>query len=166
MGTPRRAKIRDPTLERTMLKHVFSAAALALAMLLASTSPARAEPPIQLGQGWARPTVEGQMAGGAFLRIANRGGADRLLSASSPAATSVELHSMAMDGEVMKMRPVEAIEVPAGKTVELKPGGLHLMLVGLKAPLKVGASLPLTLKFEKAGELSLAVPVAQQAPAK
>ncbi len=149
-----------------MLKHVLSAATLALGMLFGSTLPARAEPPIQLSQAWARPTVEGQTAGGAFVRIANGGAGDRLLSASSPAAIAVELHTMSMDGEVMKMRQVEAIEVPAGKTVELKPGGLHLMFMGLKAPLKAGSTVPLTLKFEKAGELSVTVPVAQQAPGK
>ena len=149
-----------------MFKHRFPAAAIVLVALIASVSPARAEPPIQLSQAWARPTVEGQMAGGAFVRIANSGGADRLLSASSPAAKAVELHTMSMDGEVMKMRQLDAIELPAGKTVELKPGGLHLMFMGLKAPLKAGATLPLTLKFEKAGELTVTVPVAQQAPGK
>jgi len=69
-----------------------------------------------------------------------------------------------MEGDVMKMREVEAIELPAGKTVELKPGGLHIMLMGLKAPLKAGSSVPLTLKFEKAGEVSVKLTVATQAP--
>jgi len=104
------------------------------------------------------------MAGGAFLKIQNQGGADRLLAASSSAAGMVQLHSMAMDGNVMKMREVEAIELPAGKTVELKPGGLHIMLMGLKAPLKAGSSVPLTLKFEKAGAVTVNLTVATQAP--
>ena len=77
----------------------------------------------------------------------------------SPAAASVELHSMTMDGDVMKMRQVDAIDLPAGQTVELKPGGYHLMLIGLKAPLKAGDKFPLTLKFEKAGEVIVTVKV-------
>ena len=132
------------------------------ALLLAAACGAFAQ--VKVEQPWARPTVEGQMAGGAFLKIQNQGGADRLLAASSSAAGMVQLHSMAMDGNVMKMREVEAIELPAGKTVELKPGGLHLMLMGLKSPLKEGSKVPLTLKFEKAGEVKVEVPVAAKAP--
>ena len=132
------------------------------ALLLAAASGAFAQ--VKVEQPWARPTVEGQMAGGAFLKIQNVGGADRLLSASSSAAGMVQLHTMSMEGDVMKMREVEAIDLPAGKTVELKPGGLHLMLMGLKSPLKAGSSVPLTLKFEKAGEVKVEVPVAAKAP--
>jgi len=132
------------------------------ALLLAAASGAFAQ--VKVEQPWARPTVEGQMAGGAFLKIQNVGGADRLLSASSSAAGMVQLHTMSMEGDVMKMREVEAIDLPAGKTVELKPGGLHLMLMGLKSPLKEGSKVPLTLKFEKAGEVKVEVPVAAKAP--
>ena len=132
------------------------------ALLLAAAASALAQ--VKVEQPWARPTVEGQMAGGAFLKIQNVGGADRLLSASSSAAGMVQLHSMAMEGDVMKMREVEAIDLPAGKTVELKPGGLHLMLMGLKSPLKEGSKVPLTLKFEKAGEVKVEVPVAAKGP--
>ena len=132
------------------------------ALLLAAASGAFAQ--VKVEQPWARPTVEGQMAGGAFLKIQNVGGADRLLSASSSAAGMVQLHTMSMEGDVMKMREVEAIDLPAGTTVELKPGGLHLMLMGLKSPLKEGSKVPLTLKFEKAGEVKVEVPVAAKAP--
>jgi len=131
-------------------------------LLLAAASGAFAQ--VKVEQPWARPTVEGQMAGGAFLKIQNVGGADRLLSASSSAAGMVQLHTMSMEGDVMKMREVEAIDLPAGTTVELKPGGLHLMLMGLKSPLKEGSKVPLTLKFEKAGEVKVEVPVAAKAP--
>ncbi len=110
---------------------------------------------------WARPTVQGQNNGGGYLRIDNgKGAADRLLGASAEVATSVELHSMTMEGDVMRMRKLDAIDVPAGGTVELKPGGLHLMLMGLKAPLAAGASFPITLKFEKAGEVKAQAKVA------
>lgn len=126
-----------------------------LIVLLVSllTGVAHAQPKVE--QAWARPTAQGQAAGGGYLRIDNRtGAADRLLGASaSGVASAVELHSMSMDGDVMRMRKVDAIDVPAGGTVELKPGGLHLMLIGLSAPLKAHTMVPLVLRFEKAGEL-------------
>lgn len=124
---------------------------------------------IDIGHPNARPTNPGQQVGAGYLKLSNQGAADRLLSASSPVAASVELHSMSMEGDVMKMRQVDAIDLPAGQTVELKPGGYHLMLMGLKAPLKAGDKLPLTLKFEKAGEIVVTVnvenPKATDAPA-
>jgi copper(I)-binding protein len=126
---------------------------LAAALLL--NTVAWAQPgAIQAREAWARPTVAGQPVGGAYLQLQNTGGAaDRLLGASTSAAERVELHSMQMSGDVMRMRQVDAIELPAGATVELAPGGLHLMLMGLKAPLRAGERLPLVLRFEKAGEL-------------
>ncbi len=119
---------------------------LAAPLALAQTAPKVLEP-------WARPTVQGQAGGGGFLKIVGGAASDRLLSASAEVAASVELHTMSMDGDVMRMRQVNAIDVPAGKTVELKPGGLHIMLIGLKTPLANGSSFPLKLKFEKAGEV-------------
>ena len=113
---------------------------------------------------WARPTVAGQSAGGGYLKISGGASADRLLSASSTVARHVELHTMEMDGNVMRMRPVESVAVPAGQTVELKPGGLHVMFMGLAQPLKGGSSFPLTLRFEKAGDVTVQVKVATQAP--
>ena len=121
---------------------------------------------VQIGHPWARPTVAGQKAGGGYLTLENRGrSADRLLSARSSAAERVELHSMQMDGDVMRMRQLEAIELEPGARVELKPGGMHLMLVGLKAPLAKGAKVPLTLRFEQAGEVRVELQVEQGAPA-
>ena len=119
---------------------------------------------ITIGHPYARATVPGQPAGGGFLKLENKGGDDRLLSASAGVSGAVELHSMSMDGDVMRMRQIDAIELPAGKTVELKPGGLHIMFMGLKAPLKAGDSFPLKLKFEKAGEVTVDVKV--EAPGK
>lgn len=117
----------------------------------------------KVAQAWARPTVPGQSAGGGYLRIDNRGGApDRLIGARSDAAASVELHRMSMDGNVMRMRRVDAIDVPAGATVELKPGGLHLMLMDLKAPLQAGGTIDLVLTFEKAGELRVPMTVGRR----
>ncbi|HZF81803.1 MAG TPA: copper chaperone PCu(A)C [Rubrivivax sp.] len=113
---------------------------------------------------WARPTVAGQSAGGAYLKITGGALADRLLSASSPVAQHAELHTMTMEGDIMRMRSIDAVAVPPGQTVELKPGGMHLMFVGLAQPLKSGSRFPLTLRFEKAGAITVQVKVAAQAP--
>ncbi len=113
---------------------------------------------------WARPTVAGQSAGGGFLKITGGSANDRLIAASAGVAQAVELHTMAMDGNVMRMRPIDAIDVPAGGTVELQPGGRHVMFMGLSQPLRAGTRFPLTLRFEKAGELQVEVDVAVQAP--
>jgi periplasmic copper chaperone A len=103
---------------------------------------------------WARPTVKGQQAGGGFVAITSPG-ADRLIGASSAVSDRVELHTMSMKGDVMEMRRVEAIELPAGRKVELKPGSFHVMFMGLKQALAAGTKVPVTLKFEKAGELTV-----------
>ena len=115
---------------------------------------------IAIGHPYARATAPGQPTGGAFLRLENRGKADdRLLSASADVGKSTELHTMKMEGDVMRMRELPSIELPAGKYVELKPGALHLMIIGLKGPLKEGDKFPLRLKFEKAGEVTVTVNV-------
>jgi copper(I)-binding protein len=115
---------------------------------------------LTIGHPYARATAPGQPAGGAYLSINNAGGAaDKLVSATADVAASVELHEMKMEGNVMRMREVPGIDVPAGKAVALKPGGLHIMLMGLKAPLKQGEKFPLKLTFEKAGEVTVTVNV-------
>ncbi len=116
---------------------------------------------IDIGHPWARPTAAGQKAGGGYLKLTNAGAADRLVSVSSDVSDSVELHTMSMDGTVMRMRQVDGIDLPAGQTVELKPGGFHIMFIGLKAPLKEGSKFPVKLKFEKAGEVVVDVKVQQ-----
>lgn len=120
--------------------------------LLLAAGAALAQTPLQVRDAWARPTVPGQSTGGGYLKLQSAT-ADRLVGGSSPVAERLELHSMNMEGDVMRMRQVEAVELPAGATVELRPGGLHLMLLGLKAPLKAGERVPLVLRFEKAGEV-------------
>ena len=114
---------------------------------------------ITIGHPYARTTAAGQAAGGGYLKLENKGTDDKLLSATAEVAASVELHSMSMEGDVMRMRQVDGIALPKGKTVELKPGGLHLMFIGLKAPLKDGDKFPLKLKFERAGEVTVTVNV-------
>lgn len=116
--------------------------------------------PLHIHHPWARATVASAQAGAAFMEITNRGtAADRLLAARSPVASTVELHNHIMDGNVMRMREVAAIDLPAGASVDLKPGGLHVMLFGLQRQLKEGESFPLTLRFEKAGEIVVEVTV-------
>lgn len=112
---------------------------------------------------WVRGTVAQQKATGMFARITSAGGG-RLVSGSSPVAGVVEIHEMAMDGNVMKMRAVAGgLELPAGKAVELKPGGYHLMLMDLKQQLKEGDTVPVTLVVEgkdgKKETLELKAPV-------
>ncbi len=104
---------------------------------------------------WARVTIEGRPAAG-YMVIHNMGGdADRIVSVSSPMAESIELHTHIMKDNIMKMRRVDAIDVPAGGKVELAPGGNHLMIFGLKHHPKANDVLPITVVFEKAGKLDL-----------
>ncbi len=132
---------------------------LLLASLLIAT-PALAQTPSVTATGaWARATAASQKVGGTFLTLTDSGAADRLLSASSPAASKVELHRTVADNGVMKMLPVEALDLPPGKPVELKPGGYHLMMMGLTHPLVPGATFPMTLTFEKAPPVTVTVTV-------
>ena len=101
---------------------------------------------VTVSDAWVRGTVPGQKATGAFMNRKSASDA-ALVSASSPAAGIVEIHEMAMDGGVMKMRAVEKLPLPAGKPVDLKPGGYHVMLMDLKQPLKEGDTVPVTLAF-------------------
>jgi copper(I)-binding protein len=114
---------------------------------------------ILVTQPWSRAAMRGG-SGAAFLTLRNTGTApDRLLGASTPAAGKVELHSMVRDGDVMRMREQPAIDLPPGQEVVLRPGGLHIMMLGLAQPLDRGATLPLTLRFEQAGEVTIQVAV-------
>jgi len=115
---------------------------------------------IKIEHAYTRATMPGQQVAGGFMKIENKGGpSDQLLSASSPVAGEVQLHEMSMEGNVMKMRQVKDIAVPAGGAVELKPGGLHLMFVNIKAPFSTGETVPVKLTFAKAGEVEVKMPV-------
>ena len=114
---------------------------------------------IAINGAYTRATVPGQAAAGGFMKITSNGAADQLISASSTVSDDVQLHTMAMDGNVMRMREVKQIDVPANGAVELKPGGLHLMFMNIKAPLKAGETVPVKLKFAKAGEVEVKMPV-------
>ncbi len=121
-------------LEQTLTCIAFAASTAAL--------PAIAQTIVK--EPWVRATVAQQKATGAFMQLTSAQGG-QLVSASSPVAGVVEIHEMAMDGSVMKMRAVKGVELPAGKAVQLKPGGLHVMLMDLKQQVKAGDSVPLTL---------------------
>lgn len=121
---------------------------------------------IKIENAYTRATAPGQQVAGGFLKIENKGAADQLVSASSPVAGEVQLHEMAMEGNVMKMRQVKDIPVPANGSVELKPGGLHIMFMNIKAPLAAGETVPVKLKFAKAGDVEVKMPVNAIAPMK
>ena len=110
---------------------------------------------MQIEKPWARATPPGATVAGGYLLIRNAGAApDRLVSASTPAAAKVELHVHLHENGVMKMRQVTGYDVPAKGQFELKPGGAHMMFVDIRRPFKEGEKVPVTLKFEKAGELN------------
>ena len=142
------------------------ACCLLFALLVACGGPSG--PQIEIEGAWARPSPKMAGAGAAYMVIKNSGGeADKLLSGETPAAEIVELHESYMDeNQVMRMRPVEGgyLEVPAGGEVELKPGGYHIMLIKLARPLEEGTTIPLTLNFEKSGQIEVQVPVAESPP--
>lgn len=129
------------------------------ALALASPLSAQGTGGIAVEQPWARAALQGGN-GGAFLTLRNTGAAaDRLLSASSPLARTTEIHETVREGDVMRMRPVAAIEIPPGGSVTLRPGGSHVMMTGLSQALRAGTTVPLTLTFERAGAVQVEVAV-------
>lgn len=136
---------------RSLLLAVLATPAVAVAQ---GTSPLRIEQP------FARATAPTARAGSAYMTIVNSAAtADRLLRAESSVAARVELHTVIKEGDVMRMREVPAIDVPANGKATLAPGGFHVMLMELKAPLKAGDTAAITLVFEKAGRIDVAVPI-------
>jgi copper(I)-binding protein len=112
---------------------------------------------LEIGQPWTRATPPTAPSGGGFLTVTNTGTTpDRLIAVKSPAADKVEIHEMKMDGNVMRMRELEkGIEIAPGATIDLKPGGFHIMFMGLKAPFAKDTKVPATLVFEKAGSIDV-----------
>ena len=138
-----------------------------LALGASLIAPAMAQT-VEVRDAWVRTAVPGQQATGAFMKL-TASNATRLVGASTPAAGITEVHEMKLDGDIMKMRAVPGgLALPAGQTVELKPGGYHLMLMDLKAALPKDSKLPLTLVFKDAkgveSKLELQVPVGLAAP--
>ena len=125
--------------------------ALALSVFLLCPALALADAGVKVSNVWARSTAPGQNVAAAYLDIVANAPA-ALVRAESPAAKLVELHEMKIEGDVMKMRAIAKIDLPAGKEVKLEPGGLHVMLIDIKQPLKVGEKVPLTLVIESGGK--------------
>ena len=142
----------------------FFAAAAALAASTLAHAQHYTAGDIHVFDAYARPTVSHQPTGGAYVGLENMGKtADRLVSASSPVAKRVEIHTMSMDGNVMKMKEVGEIELKPDTEIVMKPGeGYHFMLIGLNQRLKAGESFPMTLVFEKAGKVEVTVKVANK----
>lgn len=141
----------------------FLALALAGALpgaLAGVSGPAHADSGVTVGAPWARATAPSARNGGVFMVVTNGGSeADRIVAAQTTAAEKAELHTHQMDGGVMRMRPVDAIDLPPGEAVTLRPGGLHVMLLGLTQPLAQGGRFPVTLTFAKAAPVTVEVPV-------
>lgn len=146
---------------KTMLKDVLLAAfAVTLCAAPAVADEVKAGD-LVISHAWSRATPGGAKVAGGYLTIQNKGtAADRLVSVSADIAGKAEIHKMAMDNGVMKMRPLEeGIAIDPGKTVKLAPGGSHLMLQELKGPFKQGDKVPVTLQFEKAGKVAVSLDV-------
>ena len=126
------------------MKHSILGAALAFACLAASSAWGQE---VTVSKAWVRGSVAGQNATGAFMEIV-ASQESSLVGAASPVAKSVEIHESAMEGDVMKMRAVKRVALPAGKTVEFKPGAYHIMLVGLAKPLQQGETVPIELTLQ------------------
>lgn len=143
------------------MKHIIVSAVLVVA-----SSAAAAQ--VQVKDAWARPALQGQTATGAFMSLTSNDGA-RLVGASSPVAGVVEIHEMVMEGSMMKMRAIPGLDLPPGRSVELKPGGYHVMLMDLKRPLKAGERIPVELRLETKDKRLVTQPieieVATRAPA-
>ena len=135
---------------------------IAAATLFAAAVPVPSFAQVAVADAWVRATVPQQQASGAFMKLTSAR-ATRLVEARSPVAGVVEIHEMAMDGNVMKMRAIAGLDLPAGRAVELKPGGYHVMLMSLKRTLNDGDTVPITLVFENADRqretVELSVPV-------
>lgn len=139
----------------------------AMAFVSGAAAWAQANAPVSVLVPWARATVQGQRTSGAFMTLEAKEPVT-LVGASSPVAGRAELHEMKMEGDVMRMREVDALRVDPGKPLQLKPGGYHMMLMDLKAPLAPNTSIPLTLTFRTAAgeqrQLALQVPVSATPP--
>jgi copper(I)-binding protein len=143
----------------TMSKIPFFAAGLLAA---ACAVHAQTAAPVKVDGPWARAVLQGQVSSGAYMTLTARE-ALTLTGASSPAAAIVEIHQMKLEGDVMKMRALDELALPAGRAVEFKPGGYHFMLMDLRAAFKPDTHVPLTLQFRnaqgQARTLQVSVPV-------
>ena len=148
-------------------RRLAAGAVLALVLALPAVVAAAADAAIAVSHAWTRPTPGTMTPAAGYMVLENQGPAgDRLLSASSPAAEAVTLHRTEIDAGVARMRPLaDGLAIPAHGTARLEPGGLHLMLSGLRQPLALGQSAPLTLTFAQARAVAVELKVEKPAPA-
>lgn len=135
-----------------MMKRTLALVSLAILSLMTMALPtlaAPAEPIVQVDAPWVRTTVPEQKATGAYMTLTSSQAAT-LVGATSPVASSVEMHEMKMDGDVMRMRAVDTLALPPGRKVEFKPSAYHFMLLGLKHPVKAGDVIPMALTIKDA----------------
>lgn len=138
-------------------------------LLLAATPPAADAIEVRKGAivitgAWARPTAAGMPMGVAYFVVRNEGtSADAIIAASTPAAVHVEFHQTTLSDGMARMRPLQRIDVPAQGSVAVAPGGIHLMLIDLAAPLAAGSHVPLVLEFRNAGKITIRLAVEQRA---
>lgn len=138
----------------------FALAAAFSAVAFAASAHDYSVGDLKIDHPWARATPGAITTGAAYLAVTAQGQSpDRLIAAETPRAAKAELHTMMMDGDIMKMRQVSAVEINPGEPTLLRPGGLHIMLIGLKAPLREKDSFPMTLTFEKAGKVEVQIVV-------
>ncbi|MCU7843691.1 MAG: copper chaperone PCu(A)C [Candidatus Thiodiazotropha sp. (ex Monitilora ramsayi)] len=142
------------------ISYVSSLLVLFLLSLSGTAMAQTAADGVAIADAYVRAVPPGQPNSASFMSVKNNSGTHHaLVSGSSPAAEAVELHTHTMEGGMMRMRQVEKIDLPAGESVDLKPGGLHVMMIGLKQKLIPGESVPLTLKFEDGSEVMIDAPV-------
>ena len=147
----------------TFLKTLAAAAAALTLVSVSALAEGIMHGDLMISHTWTRATPPNAKAAGGFVEIMNKGSeADRLIAASADVSAKVEIHEMAVVDDVMKMRELEdGIQIPAGETVTLKPGGLHIMFMGLHEGFKEGTHIPVTLTFEKAGDVAIELDVAK-----
>lgn len=134
----------------------FLAAVILLTATLPATAHVEESEHLTISHPWSRATAPNQKVGAVFMEISTKDGkADRLIGGSTPDAEKVEIHNHVMDGDVMRMRRIDGVEIPADGSVMLAPGGYHVMLIGLKAPLFEESVISLTLIFENAGTVEI-----------
>ncbi len=132
---------------------------------LATGSPAAGSGALSFEGAWVRASIGRSTVSAVYLVVANRGdAADRLLGAETKRAAHTMIHRSVVEDGVMKMRPVDAVEIPSGESVRLEPGGLHVMLTGVSPPLETGENISVTLLFEQAGRRVVSVPVRRSPP--
>lgn len=146
-------------MHRLIVRGLLVALGLAIAPIV-FVPEVHAQTTVSIDNAWSRAQIAGRH-GAVYLTLTGREGGDRLMSASSPVASKVELHETVMEEGVMKMREVQGMPIPAGAVIMLQPGGLHIMLMNLKQPLKEADSVELTLVFEKAGAVTTTATVAK-----